>query len=114
MTQMDAELRSPLHIFVCTTVGRHHCAGQGSEKILQHLRDRLETLEITHVRTTRMGCNQQHHQGPIMIVYPEGIWYGSLRIEDVDRIIDQHLLGGQPVTELQIIPDGAWASTAVP
>jgi hypothetical protein len=59
-----------LHVFVCTTVGRHHCGGQGSEHLLQRLRDEVERLELTWVRTTRMGCNQQHHQGPIMIVYP--------------------------------------------
>ena len=68
-----------LHVFVCTTVGRHHCGGQGSEHILQRLRDEVERLELTWVRTTRMGCNQQHHQGPILIVYPDGVWYGRLR-----------------------------------
>ncbi len=62
-----------LHVFICTTVGRHHCGGQGSEHILQRLRDEVERLELTWVRTTRMGCNQQHHQGPILIVYPDGV-----------------------------------------
>ena len=102
-----------LHVFVCTTVGRHHCAGQGAEKVLQRLRDELERRNIGHVRTTRMGCNQQHHQGPILIVYPEGVWYGHLVPGDIDEIIDEHLLGGRPVERLRIEPDGAWASTAV-
>ena len=81
-------------MFVCTTVGRHHCGGQGSEKLLQRLRDRVEAEELGHVRSTRMGCNQQHHQGPIVIVYPEGVWYGNLKLDDVDTIIDEHLIGG--------------------
>lgn len=85
----------------------------GSEKILLHLRDELERRRLSHVRTTRMGCNQQHHQGPILIVYPDGVWYGHLRVDDVDEIIDQHLVGGRPVERLRIVPDGEWASTAL-
>ena len=110
---MDAPEGKPLHVFVCTTVGRHHCGGQGSEKLLQHLRDRVEGEELGHVRTTRMGCNQQHHQGPILIVYPKGVWYGNLKIDDIDTIIDEHLIGGKPVERLRITPDGPWSSTAV-
>lgn len=102
----------PLHVFVCTTVGRHHCAGQGSEKLLQHLRDRVESENLAHVRTTRMGCNQQHHQGPIVIVYPDGVWYGHVSPRDMDTIIDEHLINGRPVERLRIVPDGPWASTA--
>jgi (2Fe-2S) ferredoxin len=108
-----AETPRNLHVFVCTTVGRHHCGGMGSERILLRLRDELERRGLTHVRTTRMGCNQQHHQGPILIVYPEGVWYGNLRVEDVAELIDEHLVGGRPVERLRITPDGEWASTAL-
>ena len=103
----------PLHVFVCTTVGRHHCGGMGSEKILLRLRDELERRRIGHVRTTRMGCNQQHHQGPILIVYPDGVWYGNLTVDDVEEIIDEHFLADRPVERLRIVPDGEWASTAL-
>ena len=70
-----------LHVFVCTTVGRHHCGGLGSERILQRLRDEVERRDLHWVRTTRMGCNQQHHQGPVVIVYPDGVWYGRLAVD---------------------------------
>ncbi|HEX6493483.1 MAG TPA: (2Fe-2S) ferredoxin domain-containing protein [Candidatus Dormibacteraeota bacterium] len=102
-----------LHVFVCTTSGRHHCGGLGSERILQRLRDEVERRGLAHVRTTRMGCNLQHHQGPIVIVYPDGIWYGRLRPEDVPEIVERHLVGGEPVERLRIVPDGAWGSTAL-
>jgi (2Fe-2S) ferredoxin len=111
---MDPPAVQPnLHVFVCTTVGRHHCGGLGSEKILLRMRDELERRGLTHVRTTRMGCNQQHHQGPILVVYPDGVWYGNLRVDDVDDIISEHLVGGRPVERLRITPDGEWASTAL-
>ncbi|HET9052445.1 MAG TPA: (2Fe-2S) ferredoxin domain-containing protein [Candidatus Dormibacteraeota bacterium] len=102
-----------LHVFVCTTVGRHHCGGLGSEAILQRLRDLVEWHDLRHVRTTRMGCNQQHHQGPIVLVYPDGVWYGNLRVQDVDAIVEEHLLGGRPVERLRVVPDGAWGSSAL-
>jgi (2Fe-2S) ferredoxin len=116
MAQDVAPENSPgrqLHVFVCTTSGRHHCGGQGSERILQRLRDEVERRNLGHVRTTRMGCNQQHHQGPIVIVYPDGVWYGRLRVEDVQEIVELHLIGGEPVERLRITPDGAWASGAL-
>ena len=103
----------PLHVFVCTTVGRHHCGGLGSERVLQRLRDLVEKHDLRHVRTTRMGCNQQHHQGPIVIVYPDGVWYGRLRVEDVDVIVDEHLANGRPVERLRVHPDGAWGASAL-
>jgi (2Fe-2S) ferredoxin len=94
-------------------VGRHHCAGLGSERILQRLRDEVERRDLTWVRTTRMGCNQQHHQGPIMIVYPDGVWYGRLEPDDLIEIIEHHLIGGRPVERLRIVPDGPWSATAL-
>ena len=102
-----------LHVFVCTTVGRHHCGGLGSARVLQRLRDLVEKRGLGHVRTTRMGCNQQHHQGPILIVYPDGVWYGRLRAEDVDVIVSEHLEQGRPVERLRVQPDGPWASSAL-
>ena len=102
-----------LHVFVCTTVGRHHCGGQGAEKILQRLRDAVERRDLHWVRVTRMGCNQQHHQGPIVIVYPDGVWYGRLRPDDIEEIVAEHLVGGRAVERLRILPDGPWSATAL-
>ena len=86
-----------LHVFVCTTVGRHHCAGQGSERILQRLRDLVERRDLNWVRTTRM----------------DGVWYGRLTLDDVDTIVDEHLIGGRPVERLRIVPDGPWSATSM-
>jgi (2Fe-2S) ferredoxin len=47
-----------------------------------------------------VDCLRICEQGAICVVYPEGTWYAGLDIERLDRIIDEHLMGGQPVTEL--------------
>lgn len=112
-TRVQLQGHTACHVFVCTTVGRHHCAGLGSERILQRLRDEVERRDLHWVRTTRMGCNQQHHQGPILIVYPDGVWYGRLTVEDIDAIIEEHLVGGRPVERLRIVPDGPWSATTL-
>lgn len=102
---MDIPAERELHVFVCTSEGRLHCAELGGERLLRRLRDLVEDKGLGKVRTTRMGCNHQHHQGPIMLVYPEGIWYGKLRVDDVDRIVEEHLIGGIPVADLVITPN---------
>ncbi|MGC8461679.1 MAG: (2Fe-2S) ferredoxin domain-containing protein [Candidatus Dormibacteria bacterium] len=94
-----------LHVFVCTTVGRHRCADLGGERLLRRLRDIVEDRGLGMVRTTRMGCNEQHHQGPIIIVYPEGVWYGHVTVDDLDEIVEEHIVQGNPVERLRITPN---------
>ena len=56
------------------------------------------------VRANKSGCLDQCELGPTVVVYPEAVWYGHVKPEDVDEIIESHILGGQPVQRL-IIPD---------
>ncbi len=53
------------------------------------------------VRVGKSGCLGQCGHGPMMVVYPEGIWYSHLTVADADRVWNEHLLGGQPVEELR-------------
>jgi (2Fe-2S) ferredoxin len=53
------------------------------------------------VRINKSGCLGQCGHGPMMVVYPEGVWYCHLGLEDVDRIWDEHIVGGRPVEELR-------------
>src|SRR5207253_9624848 len=107
---METGSRRDLHVFVCTTIGRHHCGALGSERILQRLRDEVERRDLHWIRTTRMGCNQQHHQGPVVIVYPDGVWYGRLPVDDVDEIIDEHLIGDRRLEVVRIAPEWDWSA----
>ncbi|MDD5261681.1 MAG: ferredoxin [Methylacidiphilales bacterium] len=48
---------------------------------------------------TKAGCFKICMQGPILLVYPDGIWYSRVTPEKIDRIIEEHLIGGKPVVE---------------
>jgi len=72
--------------------------------LLKYIKQRMveEGLDMGDdaVRVNRAGCLGVCEQGPIMVVYPEGVWYANLDEEKVDEIIDKHLKGGQPIQTL--------------
>ena len=51
---------------------------------------------------TNTGCLGVCNKGPIVVVYPEGTWYGNVKVEDVEKIVEQHIEGGKVVEELVI------------
>jgi (2Fe-2S) ferredoxin len=54
------------------------------------------------VRVNQAGCLDRCEEGPVCVVYPEGVWYTYVDEEDVDEIIESHLVNGKPVKRLQI------------
>jgi (2Fe-2S) ferredoxin len=54
------------------------------------------------VRVQKAGCLDRCEEGPVAVVYPEGIWYRYVDTSDIDEIIDSHLVGGTPVERLKI------------
>ena len=86
------------HILVCGGTG---CTSGNSMKIYDALVERIkkEGLE-EEVHVTKTGCFGLCALGPIMIVYPEGAFYSQVKLEDVDEIIDEHIIKGRIVTRL--------------
>jgi (2Fe-2S) ferredoxin/predicted O-methyltransferase YrrM len=92
------------HIFVCTQEkpeGVTCCPGNGSWGILQALEHELGSQGLDNeVQVSTCGCLGLCDDGPIMITYPEGIWYRKVKKEDVPEIVSSHLRDGKVVTRL--------------
>ena len=89
------------HVLVCTNEKPGHCAEKGGLELLQVFRDEVQRRNLGNdIYVTKTGCTSQHHCGPTVIIYPDGVWYREVRKEDVAEIIEQHLVKGKVVERL--------------
>lgn len=91
------------HLLLCT---RGKCAGDGDgSHSWEYLKRRIRELGLMDVEQgvyrSPVDCLRICQQGPIMVVYPQGIWYRHCTPEVIEQILQQHILGGQPVAEYQ-------------
>ena len=89
------------HVFVCTS-GKY-CPAVDGDGIGVHARLKALVREVglsDHVRVNHAGCFDQCGHGPMVVVYPQGIWYAAVQVEDVEEIVREHLIGGRPVERL--------------
>ncbi len=98
------------HVFCCTNrrqAGhkRGCCAEGDAEKLRDYMKVRVKELDQPGMRINSSGCLDRCELGPVMVVYPEGVWYRYRSREDVDAIVEEHLKGGRPVEHLRLSPD---------
>ena len=92
------------HVFFCTNErpdGKQHCQQHDALALRAYAKTRVKELGLKKVRINSAGCLNRCGLGPILVIYPEGVWYQYHTKEDIDEIIDQHLINGQTVTRLQ-------------
>jgi (2Fe-2S) ferredoxin len=78
-------------IFVCATPGEGRCGAKGGTELLEVFRAEVERRGLSPSAVLRHACTRRHHEGPIVFVYPDDVWYTRVRPEDVAGIVDRHL-----------------------
>jgi (2Fe-2S) ferredoxin len=98
------------HIFVCCNQRepgnrRGCCDPDGSESLRSAFKAELKRRDLGPlVRANKSACLDQCELGPTVVIYPQAIWYGGVKLSDVARIVEETIVQGRVVTDL-VIPD---------
>lgn len=96
------------HVFFCTNQredGKQCCENCNATEIRDYAKQRVKQLGLNgpeQVRINSAGCLDRCSLGPVLVIYPEAIWYTYVDREDVDEIISEHLQNGRIVKRLQV------------
>ena len=97
------------HLFFCLnqrSKGEECCYQHNAFELFEYAKRRVKELGLSgheKVRVNKAGCLDRCADGPVMVVYPEGVWYTFVDVEDIEEIIQSHLIQGRPVGRLQLI-----------
>ena len=96
------------HVFVCGNQRspdhrRGCCDPEGSDALRNELKVAAKARGLTPgVRINKAGCLDQCEHGPVVVIYPGGIWYGGVTKEDIPRIVEETLINDRVIEDLQI------------
>ena len=96
------------HVFICTNQreeGKSCCAQASAEKIRVYAKNKLKQLGVHgrgQIRINNAGCLDRCSEGPVLVIYPQETWYTYIDEQDIDEIIESHLLKGERVERLML------------
>jgi (2Fe-2S) ferredoxin len=96
------------HVFFCCNQrepGDTCCNDHGASRLQAYAKDRIRQLGLKgqgKVRINKAGCMDRCDDGPVLVVYPEGVWYTYVDEADIDEIISEHIQHGRIVERLKI------------
>lgn len=96
------------HVFFCCNQrddGRPCCNNHGAQHVRDYAKARVKELGLAgkgNARINQAGCMDRCEEGPVIVIYPEGVWYTYVDKHDVDEIIEEHLVNGRVVERLRI------------
>lgn len=96
------------HVFFCCNqraAGEACCNNHGASEMRAYAKDRIKALKLAgrgKVRINQAGCLDRCDEGPVLVVYPEEVWYTYVDKQDIDEIIEEHLQHGRVVERLRI------------
>lgn len=93
------------HIFCCTNQrppGHKSgcCFDKRAEPLRNYMKRRAKELGLDDVRVNNAGCLDRCTEGPVLVIYPEGVWYRPSTEADIDEILTEHLQHNRPVERL--------------
>lgn len=96
------------HAFCCfqqrpPTHPKGSCGANGGGPLWDRLGSLIQARQLSRVAMVATGCLGFCNAGPLMVVYPEGIWYQPKTAADIDEIVDSHFVRGQPVERLIVV-----------
>lgn len=96
------------HVFFCTNQranGEACCQDHKANEMRAYAKERMKEMVPKmegRMRINSAGCLDRCDEGPVLVIYPEGVWYTYVDKEDIDEIIEEHLLHGRVVERLKI------------
>jgi len=97
------------HVFFCINQreeGENCCGNHDTQKARDYVKSKVKELGISsrqnNIRINTAGCMDRCDDGPVVVVYPEGVWYTFVDEKDLDEIIEEHLMHGRVVERLKI------------
>ncbi|MFH1805700.1 MAG: (2Fe-2S) ferredoxin domain-containing protein [Pseudomonadota bacterium] len=101
------------HVFVCQNERpagheRGCCHSKGATKLRNYMKVRAKEMGLPQTRINTAGCLDRCGLGPVMVIYPQGVWYRFETMADIDEILQRHLVDGEIVERLRLsdIPAG--------